>query len=66
MSSVEKTIKIIKRKARESIVDQTQGLLRTDHQSRREMAAVVTSWIEERRQASTERSENRGFLFDPS
>ena len=65
MSSVEKTIKIIKRNEREPFVDQTQGFLKTDKQSKREIAKVVASWIEERRQASTERSENSAFLFDP-
>jgi hypothetical protein len=52
MSSVDKTIKIIKRNARESCVDQTQGPLKTDKQSKREMTKVVASWIEERRQAA--------------
>jgi hypothetical protein len=66
MSSVEKTIKIIKRNERETFVDQTQGFLKTDKRSKREIAKVVASWIEERRQAGTERFENRGFLFDPA
>jgi len=53
MSSVDKTIKIIKRNARESCLDQTQGPLKTDKQSKREMTRVVASWIEERRQTGT-------------
>jgi hypothetical protein len=56
MSSVEKTIKIIKRDEREPFVDQLQGFLKTDKQSKREMAKVVASWIEGRREAGTTRS----------
>ena len=55
MASVEKTIKVIKRTARESLVDQAQSLLKTEKQSKREMAKVVASWIEERKQACNER-----------
>lgn len=50
MSAIEKTIKIIKRTARESLVDQEQSVLMTDKQSRREMVKVVASWIEERKE----------------
>jgi hypothetical protein len=56
MSSVEKTIKIIKHNERQPFVDHTQGFLKTDNQSKREIAKVVASWIEERREAGTTRS----------
>lgn len=65
MSSVEKTIKIVKHNEREPFVDHTQGLLKTDKQSRREMAKVVASWIEERKELSKERARPRGFVFSP-
>ena len=51
MSSIRKPIKIIKRNATEPSPVQPQGLLKATKQSRREMAKVVVSWIEERRQA---------------
>jgi hypothetical protein len=63
MNSLEKTIKIVKRHDKDPLVDQTQHFLKTDKQSKREIARVVASWIEERRQAVTERPENRAYLF---
>jgi hypothetical protein len=53
MSSIRKPIKIIKRNATEPSPVQPQGLLKATKQSRREMAKVVVSWIEERRHAHT-------------
>lgn len=66
MTSVEKTIKIIKRNAREPLVDHTPGFLKTDKQSRREMVKVVASWIEERKELSKERARTKGFVFGPT
>ncbi|HSE23852.1 MAG TPA: hypothetical protein VLB68_19440 [Pyrinomonadaceae bacterium] len=50
MSSIRKPIKIIKHNATEPSTVQPQ-VLKAIKQSRREMAKVVVSWIEERRQA---------------
>jgi hypothetical protein len=65
MSSVGKTIKIIKRKKRESLADQAQGFLQTDKQSRREMIEVVASWIRERKELSKERARTKEVVFGP-
>jgi hypothetical protein len=56
MSVVKKTIKIIKRNATDPCVNQPKVFSKTNKQSRREMAKVVISWIEERRETRIEQS----------
>jgi hypothetical protein len=63
MSVAKKTIKIIKRNATDPCVNQPTVLSKTTEQSRREMAKIVISWIEERRETRIERST---VLFHPS
>ena len=50
MSVAKKPIKIIKRNAPDPCVNQPKVLSKTTKQSSREMAKVVISWIEERRE----------------
>ncbi len=56
MSVSDKSIKIIKREHRESLVprEMDHSRLRTEKQTRRDLIRTVTSWIEERRE-TTER-----------
>lgn len=63
MSVVKKTIKIVKHNATAPCVTQPQVLSKTTQQSRREIAKVVVSWIEERKESRMEQST---VLFHPS
>ena len=56
MSLSGKSIKIIKREHRESLVpgEIDHSRLRTENQSRRDLIRIVTSWIEERRDTKRE------------
>lgn len=57
MSSAGKTIKIVKRSERETLpYDHVKDQSKAKRQSTREMVKVVTSWIEERKDAARQTS----------
>jgi hypothetical protein len=60
MSSVGKPVKVIKQKTKAAPEDQTRAL-KTEKQSEREIAKVVSSWIEEQKQIRKERRDAKLF-----
>ena len=60
MSSVVKSIKVVKRSERAAT--DSPGLAKTERQLRREMTEIIASWIVERRDAANDLS-CRGLLL---